>query len=217
MMAKKTHLVCQHMEQIPAKALVQYQHIIREYIRRRHGVYALYKRDKLYYVGLARNLVGRLGSHLRDRHRGLWDRFSVYLTIENHHIKELESMVLRITKPKGNSMMGRFPKSQDLKKLLKKEVIKEVPIYKCVVEYVCADCCGRCGGQCGVDPSGGEQASIPDVPAPIDQFERPLPIDEPHPSPEARQASDGAAPAASEVEQAPADKRAQLISWPRWR
>jgi hypothetical protein len=122
MAKKKPHLVCQHMEQIPAKALERYQFIIREYIRGRHGVYALYKRDKLYYVGLAGNLIGRLGRHLKDRHKGLWDRFSVYLTIENHHIKELESMVLRITKPKGNTQTGRFPKSQDLKKLFKKEV-----------------------------------------------------------------------------------------------
>jgi len=52
MRKSKSHLVSQHMEGISAKALEQYQDIIREYIRGRHGIYALYKREKLYYVGL---------------------------------------------------------------------------------------------------------------------------------------------------------------------
>lgn len=115
---KRTNLVCQHLENISASALEKYQDIIRDYIRERHGIYALYKRDRLYYVGLARNLRGRLKRHLRDRHKGLWDRFSVYLTIEGHHIKELESLVLRIVKPKGNSLVGKLPRSDDMKRRL---------------------------------------------------------------------------------------------------
>ena len=122
MARKKTHLVCQHLEGISAKALEQYQDIIRDYIRGRHGIYALYKRDRLYYVGLASNLRTRLRVHLRDRHKGLWDRFSVYLTIESHHIKELESLFLRILRPKGNSQRGKFPKSEDLKKKLLRDI-----------------------------------------------------------------------------------------------
>ena len=40
-------------------------------IKRRAGVYALYrKQEKLYYVGLASNLMGRSKAHLRDRHTG---------------------------------------------------------------------------------------------------------------------------------------------------
>jgi Protein of unknown function (DUF2924)/GIY-YIG catalytic domain len=122
MRKKRTNLVCQHMENVSARVLEQYQDIIRENFRGRHGIYALYRRDKLYYVGLASNLRNRLRQHLADKHKGLWDRFSVYLTIEDHHMKELESMVLRIVKPKGNSQIGRFPKSQDLKRQLQKEV-----------------------------------------------------------------------------------------------
>ena len=116
MARKKTHLVCQHLEGIHARALEQHQDIIRDYIRGRHGIYALYKRDRLYYVGLASNLRQRLRAHLRDRHKGLWDRFSVYLTVESHHIKELESLFLRILRPKGNSQRGKFMRSEDLKK-----------------------------------------------------------------------------------------------------
>ena len=124
MRTKKSHLVSQHMEGIAAKALEEYPDIIREYIRGRHGIYALYKGERLYYVGLASNLRRRLKTHLRDRHKDLWDRFSVYLTIQDHHIKELESLVLRILCPKGNVQRGRLSRSQDLKKQLASKVRK---------------------------------------------------------------------------------------------
>jgi hypothetical protein len=100
--------------------LEQYAPLIRDIVGKRHGVYALYSREKLYYVGLATNLKGRLGSHLRDRHKGLWDRFSVYLTIDHGHIKELESLVIRIAQPKGNRQQGKFAKSENLAKSLRR-------------------------------------------------------------------------------------------------
>lgn len=124
MAKRRHHLVCQHLEGISATALAQYQDIIREHIKGRHGIYALYKRDQLYYVGLASNLRGRLKTHLRDRHKGLWDRFSVYFTIHADHIRELESLVLRIVKPKGNKQQGKLPGSENLKKQLEREVRK---------------------------------------------------------------------------------------------
>ena len=94
-MAKRKPLVSQHLENISRQALEKYQNVVRRYVRRRQGVYALYRRGKLYYVGLASNLRSRLAHHLRDRHRDSWDRFSVYLTIGDSHLKELESLILR--------------------------------------------------------------------------------------------------------------------------
>ncbi len=117
-------MVCQHLENISAKMLEDHQEIIREYIRGRHGIYALYKRDRLYYVGLARNLRVRLKQHLKDRHKGLWDRFSVYLVIDDGHIKELESLVLRIVRPTGNRLIGRFQRSENLGKRLTQDIRK---------------------------------------------------------------------------------------------
>ena len=67
-MAKATQIVCQHLENISRTALEEYQDSIRQYIRGRHGVYALFRRGKLHYVGLARNLRVRL-SRLDDLHR----------------------------------------------------------------------------------------------------------------------------------------------------
>ncbi len=121
-MTKRTPLVCQQLENISREALGKYQNIIRQYVRRRHGVYALYRRGKLQYVGLASNLRSRLSSHLRDRHQDSWDRFSVYLTIGDTHLKELEALILRIVKPAGNKVKGKFAKCEDIRKKFARDV-----------------------------------------------------------------------------------------------
>ena len=91
-------------------------------LKGRHGIYALYRNNHLYYVGLAKNLRGRLNHHLKDRHAKSWDRFSVYLTIESDHLRELEALAIRIASPKENRQMGKLKKSQDLKLLLRKMI-----------------------------------------------------------------------------------------------
>jgi len=121
-MAKHIHLVHQHLENISAKLLEDYQPIIREYIRGQHGIYALYKNNRLYYVGLASNMRSRLSAHLRDRHMGLWNTFSIYLLHDNDRMRELESLVLRIVKPKGNRQIGKLVGSQNLKAALKRDI-----------------------------------------------------------------------------------------------
>jgi len=116
MSKKKTALVAQHLEKISREALKRYQDVVRQYVRGRHGIYALYRKDKLYYVGLASNLRNRLRHHLIDRHGHSWDRFSIYLTIGDSHMKELESLFLRMFKPAGNKQAGKFMVSEDLRK-----------------------------------------------------------------------------------------------------
>ena len=115
-MLKEKQLVSQYLENISREALGKYQDIVRNYVRDRQGVYALFRRGKLYYVGLAHNLRSRLQTHLRDHHADSWDRFSVYLTIGDTHLKELESLVLRIIKPKGNKLKGKFFKAENLRR-----------------------------------------------------------------------------------------------------
>jgi len=116
------HLVCQHLEGVARNALSEHQKLIKKLVRRRNGVYALYRKDKLYYVGLAKSLSSRLKQHLRDRHSGSWDRFSAYLTLGNQHLKELESLILRISQPGGNKQKGKFPKSEDIRRRFARDV-----------------------------------------------------------------------------------------------
>jgi predicted GIY-YIG superfamily endonuclease len=122
LMAKRSQLVTQYLENVSSKAFDKYQDIIRSYVARRQGIYALYKRDKLYYVGLATNLRTRLRQHLRDRHAGKWDRFSAYLTLDSSQLKELESLALRIVMPKGNKQMGKFHKAENLLHKFRKDI-----------------------------------------------------------------------------------------------
>jgi hypothetical protein len=124
-MARQSQLVCQHLENISSDALEKYQDVIRSYVRGRQGIYALYRRNKLYYVGLASNLRNRLKHHLRDRHKGIWDRFSVYLTIGDSHLRELESLILRTVKPRGNTQTGKFIKSENLRGRLARDLRKK--------------------------------------------------------------------------------------------
>lgn len=113
--SKRTPLVSQFMENVSSVALEDYQDLFRSFAKRRHGVYALYKGKRLYYVGLAQNLRTRLKQHLRDRHGKAWDRFSMYLTLNDSHIKELESLVLRIVRPEGNRQKGKIVKARVLR------------------------------------------------------------------------------------------------------
>jgi predicted GIY-YIG superfamily endonuclease len=115
-------LVNQYLENVSRDMLKKYQHVIREYVGRKNGIYALYKEDKLCYVGLASNLRSRLRIHLRDKHAGTWNRFSVYLTTSDEHLRELESLVLRIIKPKGNTIKGKFIKAENLRRTLKRHM-----------------------------------------------------------------------------------------------
>src|SRR6266540_3862873 len=111
---KSTALVCQFLEKASGKVLEKYQSVIRDYVHHRPGIYALYRRERLYYVGLARSLRGRLRGHLRDRHAGKWDRFSMYLTIGDEHIRELESLILRVVPTLGNKQKGKFARAENL-------------------------------------------------------------------------------------------------------
>ncbi|MFH1369123.1 MAG: hypothetical protein ABII64_08355 [Elusimicrobiota bacterium] len=117
MKKKKTRaLVAKHVEHLKGEALEgNYKPLIRHYVYKKSGIYALYRKNKLYYVGLATNLNGRLmRHHIRDRHAGLWDEFSVYLTPGTQYLKEIEALVLRIASPKGNLQKGKFKRSVDL-------------------------------------------------------------------------------------------------------
>lgn len=107
-------LVREFLERVNGKVLDEYRATVKQLIHGHAGVYALYKGDKLYYVGLARNLMNRVNAHLKDRHTRKWDRFSVYLTSDNEHMRPLEALVLRIVEPEGNRVRGKLKNARDI-------------------------------------------------------------------------------------------------------
>lgn len=112
-------IITGHMEKIGQKVFTDYSLAITELIKGHQGIYALYKKDKLYYIGLASNLKNRIKHHLNDRHKDCWTHFSLYIIRKEEHIKEIESLVLRISYPKGNAIKGKLTQSKDLRPILK--------------------------------------------------------------------------------------------------
>lgn len=84
--------------------------------QRGRGIYALYKKDSVYYIGLSKkSLRGRLRKHaLKDRHKNKWNTFSFYQISKTKYIKDIESLLLRIFRPKRNRAIGRFKKKYNL-------------------------------------------------------------------------------------------------------
>lgn len=122
---KRLPLVTEFLEDIRQRAFEDYPGVMDALARRKHGVYALYKRGKLYYVGLAKDLRNRLRTHLKDRHARKWDAFRLYLTIDDKHMKELESLLIRIARPEGNKQGGRFAKAANLKRAFDRLIDEE--------------------------------------------------------------------------------------------
>jgi Restriction Enzyme Adenine Methylase Associated len=114
------HVVRQHLEGIDRTLIERYQQVLREHVRGRQGVYALYRGAQLRYVGLAVDLNVRLKAHLSDRHAETWDRFSLYITTEQTYLQELEALLLRILRPRDNRQTGALRRSEDLKPRLKR-------------------------------------------------------------------------------------------------
>lgn len=104
----------------------------REVIRDSSGIYALYKGRKLYYVGIAQNLLGRVDGHTRDKHKNRWDKVSFFVIDKHRYSKDIETVILRIAEPRGNGARGKFEghyKLQDkLNKIRRemKDLIKRV-------------------------------------------------------------------------------------------
>jgi hypothetical protein len=105
-------LVKKHWEK---KSIVDYRDALGK-VERGRGIYVLYRKGKIYYVGLSRaSLRARIRAHAtRDRHRGKWDSFSFYQITRVRYIKDIESLLLRIFRPTGNRAVGKFNRKHNL-------------------------------------------------------------------------------------------------------
>jgi GIY-YIG catalytic domain len=84
----------------------------------KNGLYALYKKNgELYYVGRASDLLARLRIHRSDLHGKNWDKLAIYIIESTLTLHEVESLLIAVSKPPGNTNRGRL--KGDLKKALK--------------------------------------------------------------------------------------------------
>ena len=97
---------------------------LKELMKGYSGIYALYKGDRLYYIGLTQNLFGRITWHLVDRHKGKWNKFIIFRIKKLNYLRDIETLILRIVDTKGNKTKGNVPKDSDLNKVLR-EILSE--------------------------------------------------------------------------------------------
>lgn len=92
-------------------------------LKRRAGVYALYQNDKLVRVGLGTNIYWRLKGHAKSK-KLVWNTASLFIIGEKNlkYLRDLETAIVRIAKPKYNSQRGRVLDEHFLERLLKQKV-----------------------------------------------------------------------------------------------
>ena len=105
----------------------RYKHIRKENFKNKHGIYALYdKNGKLYYVGRASDLSGRMNQHLKhNRHSKKWEYFSVYFTATRDEAYALEAIILSICPPKGNrknAEVSKVAKDTEMRRRIEKQI-----------------------------------------------------------------------------------------------
>ena len=100
-------------------------------VERKPIIYTLYKGDEIYYVGQSdRGSLARVWNHTRDRHKGRWNRFRVYRISNKRYLDDLESILIRVTKPKGNSSKGNFADCEDLTDDIKDQFIEKFETHR---------------------------------------------------------------------------------------
>lgn len=92
---------------------------LRRIMRGYAGIYALYHGSKLYYVGLTKNLFGRIRWHLKDRHARKWDSFVIFRIKRVNYLKDIETLLTHLVTTQGNRVKGKVPKDADINRVLR--------------------------------------------------------------------------------------------------
>lgn len=116
---KPRSLVTQRLEKVSKDVFRKYNKQITDLVGSSPGIYALYDENELYYVGKSTDLKKRVKQHLKDRHLASWSHFSLYLVRNAEHIHEIESLLVRISNPKGNRVVPKGKSSGELLRKLK--------------------------------------------------------------------------------------------------
>lgn len=92
-------------------------------LKHRAGVYALYQNDKLVRVGLGAKIYWRLKGHAKSK-KLVWNTASLFIIGEKNlkYLRDLETAIVRIAKPKYNKQKGRVRDEHYLERLLRRSV-----------------------------------------------------------------------------------------------
>ncbi len=117
------HLYKEKLEKVSRDLLTNHKDLVTELIGKSHGIYALYSEEELYYVGKAVELKRRLKDHLKNKHKAEWTHFSLFLIEDVEYVETIESLLISIASPRGNSNNPRAGSDDKLRKTLKKMLV----------------------------------------------------------------------------------------------
>jgi hypothetical protein len=88
------------------------------------GIYALYHRNTLYYIGLTTDLLGRIRWHLREQHAGKWDHLIMFRIQRVRYLKDIETLIHQLVDTPGNRVKGKVPRDADLNRVLREVLVE---------------------------------------------------------------------------------------------
>ena len=121
---KNALLIKGSLEKIPSEVMVDesFRKKLRTIMKDWSGIYVLYKDDKVYYIGKATSGFWRLYGHFkRTKHIGKWNKFSIF-RFKTRNLTAIETLLLHVSKPKGNTSIPRIAKDMELTNVLRKEI-----------------------------------------------------------------------------------------------
>ena len=124
--SERGSLIKEVVEHLHFESFEFLEEAINDMMKGKPGIYALYDNKKLYYVGLSINLKERVEEHTKDRHVKKWNNFSIYIIKKTKFLKDIETILLRVINPPGNTVKGKIPKLKSLQKVLKKAAKQKV-------------------------------------------------------------------------------------------
>ncbi len=126
---KKEPLIQAHVKDLSVTIIEKHIQTFREVVGPgKSGIYVLRKDRDVYYVGLASSLRARLAQHMKDHHKGEWNRFDLYFILPSKlkYLKELETILIRVARPRGCRTEPDFVKHNNLTGEFKRALLKEV-------------------------------------------------------------------------------------------
>lgn len=117
-------LVKAYAEGIASSVLARFPKEFKRVVGKKSGIYILTKGKKIYYVGIASRFASRLPWHLKDRHRRQWEAFSLYSIGRQRYLRDIESILIRVARPKGNRVRGHFGQKAKLNRKLVRQILR---------------------------------------------------------------------------------------------
>ena len=124
--SERGSLIKEVVEHLHFESFEFLEEAINDMMKGKPGIYALYDKKKLYYVGLSIDLKKRVKEHTEDGHAKKWNNFSIYIINKTKFLKDVETILLRVIDPPGNTVKGKIPKLKSLQKVLKKAAKQKV-------------------------------------------------------------------------------------------